>query len=232
VARKLAFCSLWVRVGGERCGTEFPPHIGLCRLLHASQVDSDTGGEAPLSYFLKFEERSMKYAARVISLALLGSSFAFALPASALSAPKYEFPENSTPGVEMVLKESTREKRGKVTWVYYNLSTKGLTPGQTLNLYQWVWTLSDGLLSQAGFQVEPDGKVICSKPPEGGVSGEESKHWCQGTLEETTLAAVGFQRGQAFRIGLISTDGQQKVFAEITPFPIESEDRGCRLLAE
>ena len=180
----------------------------------------------------KVEEETVKHSARASLLALLGSALSFVAPAWALPGPKYEFPEHGSPGVEMELKEASREKRGKVTYVYYNLSTRGLTPGQKLNLYQWVWTLSDGLLSQAGFEVNSDGKVICSKPPEGGVSGEESKHWCQATLEETTLAAAGFQRGQAFRLGLISADGQQKAFAESMPFPIESEDQGCRLFAE
>jgi len=174
----------------------------------------------------------VKYSGRAILLALLVSTLGLVAPASALPGPKYEFPEHSSPGVEMELKEASREKRGKMTNVYYNLFTKGLTPGQTLNLYTWVWTVSNGLLSQAGFQVEPDGKVVCSQPSEGDVSAEESKHWCQATLNETTLAAVGFQQGQALRIGLISTDGQQKGFAEIIPFPIETEDRGCRLFAE
>jgi hypothetical protein len=163
---------------------------------------------------------------------LLGSVYVGGAPASAAPGPKYEFPDGSLPGVEIELREASREKHGKVTYVYYNLSAKGLTPGQKLSLYQWVWTLSDGLLSQAGFQVDADGKVLCSKPPGGEVSGEEAKRWCRGTLEETKLVAVGFQRGQLFRLGLISSDGQQKAFTESIPFPIESEDGGCRLSAE
>ena len=166
---------------------------------------------------------------RAILFALFASFLVGVAPASSRTGPTYEFPEHSSPGVEMKLKEVGREKHGKITYVFYNVSTKGLTPGQELNLYQWAWSLRDGMLSQAGYEVDPDGKVICSKKPEGVASEEESQHWCQGALEETRLAAVGFQRGQAFHIALISKDNQQKAFAEITPFPIESEDKGCRL---
>ena len=163
---------------------------------------------------------------------LLGAMGLAAAPASAATGPTYEPPSETSPGVKVELKESGREKQGKVTFVYYNLSASGLAPGQQLNLYQWVWTTKNGVLAQAGFQVDAAGKVVCSKAPEGEDRSQEAKRWCQAPLEETKLAAAGFLAGQSFRLGLISADGQQKAFVETIPFPIESEDRGCRIHAE
>ena len=174
----------------------------------------------------------MKISARAILLVLLGSNFVSIAPASSPRGPRYDFPERSSPGVGMWLREASRDKRGTVTHIVYNLSTMGLTPGQELSLYRWDWVMSDGVLVLAGFRVKPDGRVTCSKPPERGISEEEIKHWCHGDLDKVKIDAVGFQPGRALRIGLISTDNQQKAFAEIIPFPIESEDRGCRLVAE
>ena len=172
----------------------------------------------------------MKSSSCLILLGLFSTLISSPDPLAAPPGPKYEF--QSTPGVELKLNEVKREKRGKVTYVYYNLMAKGLTPGQNLDLYQWVWTLSDGVLSQTGYRVDSDGKVICSTPEEAHPGEEKSKQWCRGTLGETRLGAVGFQWGQAFRVGLISPGGEVKGFAEVFPFPIETDDQGCHLTAE
>jgi hypothetical protein len=173
----------------------------------------------------------MKISPRAILIILLASNFAFIAPASEPRGPWYDFPEHSSPGAGMWLREVSREKRGGVTHVFYSISTAGLAPGQDVNLYQWDWVMSDGILALAGFRVEADGKVICSNL-EDGVPEEEARHWCKGALDKTKIDAIGFQPGQALRAGLISTDRQQKAFAEVVPFPIESEDHGCRLVAE
>ena len=167
----------------------------------------------------------------IAALACLALSAALASPPSAPPGPKYEFPSNSSSGVELMLKETRREKRGKVPYVFYLLSAKGFTPGKELNLYQWVWTTSNGILAQSGFQADDSGKIICPNPA-GETASDEAKSRCRAPLDETNLAAAGFQRGQVFRTGLISADGQQKAFVETIPFPIEIEDKGCRLHAE
>jgi hypothetical protein len=102
-----------------------------------------------------------------------------------------------------------------------------------LKLYQWVWTTKNGILSQAGFRADADGNVICSKLAEGQSSSEEVKTWCAArACRRQTMAAAGFQRGQIFRLGLISSDGRQKAFVEDVPFPIEIEENGCWLAAK
>jgi len=172
----------------------------------------------------------MEHPARTMALVILGLAFPFTTSVPAVTGPKYEFPSNTSAGVHLELKETSREKVGKVTYVYYQLSASGFTPGKTLNLYQWVWTLKDGILAQSGYLVDDSGNVGCSKQQSG--DAEEAKRWCQSTLDETKMAAAGFQRGQVFRVGVISADGEQKAFVETIPFPIEIEENGCRLHAE
>jgi hypothetical protein len=174
----------------------------------------------------------MKVSVRAILLVPLGSIFGFIALAFTSRGPEYDFPEHSSPGVGMWLREASRDKRGTVRHVVYNLSAMGLTPGRELSLYRWDWAMSDGVLALAGFRVEPDGRVTCSKPPERSISDEEIKHWCHGDLDKVKVDAVDFQPGQALRIGFISTDNEQKAYAEVIPFPIENEDRQCRLVAE
>ncbi|HEU5182065.1 MAG TPA: hypothetical protein VFW45_14870 [Candidatus Polarisedimenticolia bacterium] len=163
--------------------------------------------------------------------AFLGLSITAAVPESSPEGPRYEYSSKNSPGVELKLKEMSREKRGKVTFVHYKLSATGFNPGKELSLYSWVWSTKNGNLSQSGFRVDDAGKVACPQPEPPKVS-ETPKTQCQAGLEENDINAIGFLAGQVYMLGLISPDGEQKGFVEVIPFPIEAEDRGCRLQAK
>jgi hypothetical protein len=126
-------------------------------------------------------------------------------------------PDYASPGLTLSLDEVNRTGEPGETQVGYSLTTTGVPPGDDYSLWRldlgsnepWQWAES--------VTVDDDGAVT--------VHSENQEY--------SSVAAVGFVRGQRFQVALMNADESIRVFASVFPFPIEaSGEGGCRVWVE
>ena len=160
-------------------------------------------------------------------------------------------PKASSPGVDLTMKETGRQKAETGTMVTYRLSAKGFAPGARLVLLRW--PLNQGVAAvMDGIVIDASGNAVCAAPapasnaPSAPAEGSNPPGKGQGAaapaaplhatpctntmqpnapVEITTTAA----KGEAVRVALVSEDRKSGAAASAVPFPETGEDRGCKL---
>jgi hypothetical protein len=127
----------------------------------------------------------------------------------------------STPGASLTLKETGRTKTADGTEITYQLQGTGFTPDLKLTLLRWplnqnVTTVMDGI------RVNAAGIAVCNGP-DAGSCGKTMQ--AQAPIEIKATVA----KGEAVRVALVADDKKHGAAVSLVPFPIASEDKGCKL---
>jgi len=101
----------------------------------------------------------------------------------------------------------------------YNILGKGFPADKTYDL--WFWTLSKKpTKTMSGVSFDKRGLLVCSGKP-GSCKGE-------GPDAPINIKATA-TLGEPKRLGVVSADGKVAAFIEAVPFPVQSQDKNCRL---
>jgi hypothetical protein len=130
-------------------------------------------------------------------------------------------PKDSSPGMSLSLKETGRTKTATGTQITYHLEGTGFTPDMKLTLLRWplnsaVTTVMDGI------SVDAAGTAVC-----GGVEAGSCGKTLQAKAPVEVTATVA--KGEAVRVALVASDKKHLAAVSLVPFPIASEDKGCKL---
>jgi hypothetical protein len=130
-------------------------------------------------------------------------------------------PASSAPGMSLTLKETGRTKTDAGTQITYQLTGAGFTPDTKLTLLRWplnqnVAPVMDGIV------IDSTGTAVCAGP-DAGSCGKTMK--ANAPVEVTTTVA----KGEAVRVALVAPDKKHGAAVSVVPFPLESEDKGCKL---
>jgi hypothetical protein len=148
----------------------------------------------------------------------------------------------SAPGMSLTLKEIARKETPTGTEISYHLVGTGFTPDMQLTLLRWPL---DKPIEQvmSGIAVNADGTADCgvaapgpaaptdAHPTPATPASTSGPHSCTTIMKAgapitiTTTAA----RGQAIRVALVSSDHKHGASGSVVPFPIQSQNNGCRL---
>lgn len=143
-------------------------------------------------------------------------------------------PAMSTPGDSLELKETGRKQSGAGTEISYQLIARGFTPDMQLTLLRWPLNQPVGGV-MSGVVVDSSGTAVCgggssvASPPANSLAFQApscAKTITPGTPITITTPAA---KGEAIRIGLISSDRKHAAATSVVPFPIEGADKGCKL---
>jgi hypothetical protein len=165
-------------------------------------------------------------------------------------------PKASSPGITLTMKEISRQKAATGTIITYQLVGTGFPPGVRLVLLRW--PLNQNVSpTMGGIVIDASGTAVCgppaptlnaesNAPASGSSAGSTPKPGQQGAtanpgaitatpctktmqanapVEITTTAA----KGEAIRVALIAEDRKNGAATSAVPFPLEGEDRGCKL---
>lgn len=152
-------------------------------------------------------------------------------------------PAISAPGMSVELKETGRKQTPAGTQVTYQITGKGFTPDMQLTLVRW--PLNQPVIKvMSGIAINADGTAVCATPAASATTPTAAapaaaapptdpnpapscaKTITPGTpITITTTAA----KGEALRVGLVTPDRKHGAAVSLVPFPIEGEDRGCKI---
>lgn len=126
-------------------------------------------------------------------------------------------------GATLQLKETTRQRQSDRTVVTYRIIASGVPPDSLYTLMQW------GLDNQihqllSGISFLKDGTAVCAgtKP---GSCGDPAK-----PDDPIDLPFFG-TKGEAVRLALATSEGKPLASLSAEPFPIHTEEKGCKLSA-
>jgi len=138
----------------------------------------------------------------------------------AQTAPsKDQWGENfNSPRTKLTIKELGRAFVTDRTVVTYNLFVTGLPKSEHYTL--WFRDVGGEPQAEADGYINEEGKVV-------NVLSDPAHHIAEDPINLKLFGG----KGQPFRFGLVSDDGQSRVFAEIIPFPMETTSGACHLSA-
>ncbi|MGH9862622.1 MAG: hypothetical protein ACRD35_04285, partial [Candidatus Acidiferrales bacterium] len=139
--------------------------------------------------------------------------------------------EKDSPGVKPSMREAEREQLSGKTDVLYQLTASGFPAGKQYVLWAKRLLASEPEIVAAGFQVDPEGRAVCTPRPAGLRRARRWLPWC-ADFEKSRFGLDSPRAGQPFRLGLISSDLAIRGFAKEIPIPIEAQDGPCRLSVE
>ncbi len=124
-----------------------------------------------------------------------------------------------SPGVTLVMHETSREPSEKGTALWYNLTGKGFPDGVVYNLWRMIPGKAPEILIK-GVSFDQNGVLVCTGKP----------GYCSGSgpddpVNLKTTASLGEEK----RMAVVSEDGKIAGFADAVPFPIAATDKSCRL---
>ena len=129
-------------------------------------------------------------------------------------------PKLNPPGVELTLKELSRE-RGKFV---YNLYAHGLPRDHTYTIFQWPVTQLKPTAAVSGVTFDESGLAICQGKP--GTCGDPASPNAHVNI------MIFPAEGEPFRVSAIAKDDYKlQAFAKVVPRPNAAEDKGCRVEA-
>jgi hypothetical protein len=139
--------------------------------------------------------------------------------------------------MSLALKETGRKTAAAGTEITYQITGKGFTPDMQLTLLHWPLDAPIGQV-MSGIVINADGSAVCgiaapgpsaptdAVPPAASQAPSCTKSMKQGTpITITTTAAPG----EAVRVALVASDHKHGAAVSLVPFPIEGQDRGCKL---
>ncbi len=128
---------------------------------------------------------------------------------------------DSAPGMSLALKEISRTKTPDGTQITYQLQGTGFTADMKLSLMRW--PLNQGVAKvMDGIIVNPQGIAICD-----GLQSSSCSKTLQAKAPVEVTATVA--KGEAVRVALISDDKKHGAAVSLVPFPIATDDKGCKL---
>jgi hypothetical protein len=143
-------------------------------------------------------------------------------------------PPSSTPGIVLTLKETGRTKTDAGTQITYRLVGTGFTPEMRLTLLRWPLNqrvtpvMNDIMMDESGTAVCAGTALAATAKPENAASDALAcgkRMQPKAPVEITTTAA----KGEAVRVALISPELKRGAAVSLVPFPVMSEDKGCKL---
>ena len=160
-------------------------------------------------------------------------------------------PKASSPGINLTMKETAREKGGVGTLITYRLAATGFAPGTRLTLLRW--PLNQGVVAvMNGIVIDASGTAVCgaqaaatntpvAPSADAGTTAADAQAAAQSAtpavapctktmqvnapVEITTAAA----KGEAIRVALVAEDKKGGAAASAVPFPVTGESKGCKL---
>jgi hypothetical protein len=151
-------------------------------------------------------------------------------------------PKVSSAGITLAMKEVSRAKTPSGTQVTYRLTGTGFPPGARLTLLRWALNRNELTPVMDGIVIDASGAAVCGEPlpalssktdapanaPAKAAAVDCSKTMqVNAPVEITTTAA----KGEAVRVALLTDDKKGGAATSAVPFPLESEDKGCKLQA-
>jgi hypothetical protein len=147
-------------------------------------------------------------------------------------------PAISAKGMSLDLKETGRQQNPSGTQITYQLVGKGFTPDMQLTLIRWALNQPVTKI-MSGIAVNADGIAICATPAASSatpttappVTDPNPAPSCAKTITPgtpitiTTTAA----KGEALRLGLVTSDRKHGAAVSLVPFPIGGQDKGCKI---
>lgn len=143
----------------------------------------------------------------------------------------------SAPGMSLTLKQIDRKQTPTGTELSYHLIGTGFTPDMQLTLLRW--PLDHQIESvMSGIVVNADGTAVCgiaapgpSAPTDAHPVATTKVPSCTRTMKPGTPITITttVAKGEAIRVALVATDQKHGAAGNIIPFPIEGQDRGCKL---
>lgn len=152
-------------------------------------------------------------------------------------------PKMSHRGMSLTLKETGRKQTPNGTDVSYELVGTGYTPDMQLTLIRWPL---DGRIESvmSGIAVNAAGVAVCGVAAPGPSAPTDVKpSLTKGTVPASTVPSctrtikpgtpitltATAAKGEAIRVALVSADHSHGAAASAVPFPIEGQDKGCKL---
>jgi len=139
----------------------------------------------------------------------------------------------STAGISLTLKETNRSKTPAGTEITYQLTGTGFPAGEKLTLLQW--PLNGNVQpTMDGITMDTSGTAICtpSAPAADAAAGAtpdalacEKTSKANAPIEIKTTAA----QGEAIRVALVTADKKKGAAGSVIPFPVNAEDKTCKL---
>ncbi|HUY82317.1 MAG TPA: hypothetical protein VMU92_11390 [Acidobacteriaceae bacterium] len=151
-------------------------------------------------------------------------------------------PTISPHGMSLTLKKVGSKQTPTGTRLSYHLIGTGFTPDMRLTLLRWPL---DGSISQvlSGIVVDASGTAVCGIAAPGPSAPTDAQATkadaaaasrvpsCSKTMKPgtpITLTAT-VAKGEPIRIALIALDQKHGAAASLVPFPIEGQDKGCKI---
>jgi hypothetical protein len=122
----------------------------------------------------------------------------------------------SSPDTSLAIKESSRS--GNV--IKFGLHAQGLPRDKIYAIVTWPVTQKEPSTITSGVTLDASGQAVCAGTP----------NTCSGDQPDDPIdIATQPVPGEPLRLGLVSADGDIKVFAKVVPVPLRGEDRGCSI---
>jgi hypothetical protein len=152
-------------------------------------------------------------------------------------------PAASAPGMSLELKETGRTKTDAGTQITWQIVGKGFTPDLQLTLLRWSLN-QDIARVMSGIVVNAQGTAVCAPAPTlqspaspapsstGAPAPQQpSAPACSKTVAPGTPITVTatVAKGEAVRVALAADDRKHGAAVSYVPFPIEGEDKGCKI---
>ncbi len=109
--------------------------------------------------------------------------------------------------------------------VGYNLRVDGGAKEGTWTVLQWPVTQMTPTPMGHGVTLDGHGTAVCSGSIRGGCKGVNGDDSQKNPVEAKERPLPG----EPVRLGMVSSDGAVKVYAEIVPFPIDAKNKGCKV---
>jgi hypothetical protein len=151
-------------------------------------------------------------------------------------------PAISHPGMSLTLKEIGSKQTPNGTELSYHLIGSGYTPDMQLTLLRW--PLNQQIKQvMSGIAVSADGTAVCGSAAPGPSTPTDTHATpaaaaaaaqvpsCIKTMKPGTPITITatVAKGEAIRVALVATDHAHGAATSVVPFPIEGQDKGCKL---
>lgn len=145
--------------------------------------------------------------------------------------------EETSKGNSLTLKETGRKPTPTGTEITWELAAAGFDPAMQLTLVRW--PLNQKLTAvMSGITVNAQGLAVCGTnapgpqaPTDVSADTVPKAPSCLKTMKPGTPITITSEaaKGEPIRVALISNDRKHGGAATAVPFPIEGENRGCRI---
>jgi len=147
-------------------------------------------------------------------------------------------PPASTPGMSLELKETGRKSTPNGTEITWQLIGKGFTPDMQLTLVRWPLNQSVARV-MSGIMINAAGTAVCGSAAPGPQSPTDAAAAATAPLAPPCTKTVTpgipititgtVAKGEAVRVALVSADHKHGAAVSLVPFPIEGQDKGCKI---